>query len=101
MSDLYTYTATFKNTKNRYLKYFCNYPPSKWSFTDYELHFKDKALKVLKRIYLNNLKTVKANSKNIPEEVNKFINELLESFEPEPSSSSAATVNNIKVFNPG
>ncbi len=107
MSDLATYKATFK-TANKYLKYFCDNPASDWSFKKYKKYFSDKDPEQIKKIFVENLQTVKDDSKNISSIVNQHINKLMESFNPASSKStlatnsassipSSSTVNNIKV----
>ncbi|KAI9022747.1 hypothetical protein CLU79DRAFT_702011 [Phycomyces nitens] len=96
MSDLATYKATFKTT-NKYLKYFCDKPTSDWTFKKYQKYFSDKDPEKIKKAFMENLQTVKDDSKNVSSIVNRHIDKLLEPFNSASSTSSSSTVSNITV----
>lgn len=87
-NDYKTYKSTLTST-NKYLKYFRDYPLADWSFKKYRRCF-PTATK-LQAKYLRNLQTVKAHSKNIPQEAREQINSLVDSF----NSMDTPVVNNI------
>lgn len=101
MLDLATYKATFK-TINKYLKHFCDTPASDWTLKKYKRYFSDKDTEKIKKVFVENLQTVKDDAKNIPSVVNQHINRLMKTFSSvssapisDPYISSSSNINNI------
>ncbi|KAI9271111.1 hypothetical protein EDC94DRAFT_303885 [Helicostylum pulchrum] len=87
--SFFSHLHFFKKNRLIYLKYFRDYPLADWSFKKYRRCF-PTATK-LQAKYLRNLQTVKAHSKNIPQEAREQINSLVNSF----NSMDTPVVNNI------
>jgi hypothetical protein len=90
MSNITTYKATFKSPKCKYLKYFCEFAASEWTFKKFKKHFqqlKDQQ----KQCYKNQLKVVKNHSKDIPAEVLEHIEKELECIDGKKVAPPAPT----------
>ncbi|KAI7905979.1 uncharacterized protein BX663DRAFT_247512 [Cokeromyces recurvatus] len=68
MKDRSDYKATFKSPKDKYLKFFCEKPASKWSLKNFRKHFKGFS-KDPAAVYESTLQKVRNHSKGIPEPI--------------------------------